>query len=810
MEKINISSDKLIDLFPEMFFIRSAVTGKYVRCNDKFARFLGFQSEDDIVGKTGYALFSKEDADRLEINMRGLSDKKTEIDYRDSMRNSLGEKFYFRILMKLFEDENEGPCIIAYIVDITKSVNMVMDVESKLEEAKAFSAIAELTEDYDSIDYVDVSDPKNPIVTEYRAGTAFDTIVPNWKTEKNVEKRLSLFVNYAVYEPDRYRVSKEIAVENVLKVLENQTAYYVNFRMMYEGEISYFQMKYTRNLDEHGKINGFFCGVHTIDPLVRKENENDRQLSVIASLSDDFEFVGIINIINDDMTLYRVSDRIKNVVSDISDSEGNMLKYVTYIKRSVAPGEEETYSQKANKKTVLDELRHSSSYKFDTKFMVEGKPVYYRIKYTRSENNPNMVVVGHLNIDEQRKRENAIIMMEKELEYKDELEKARDRAEAANKAKSEFLFNMSHDIRTPMNAITGFASMAKKYADDKEKVRDCLNKIEASGEHLLKLINEILDMARIESGNIELNEKPVAVSDKIDFIFYMCKSMADEKNIELTVAKSIIPGSKVYADELHVNQIIMNVLSNAIKYTKPGGSVRCFVSQSDLGEGKTEFKVRITDTGIGMSEEFLKNIYDSFSREKNTTMSGIEGTGLGMAIVKRLVDLMKGSINITSKVGVGTTVEIALPFRTVSEEDYNASRTVYTKRKSLKGKNVLLVEDNELNREIARDVLEEEGMKVEEAKDGDEAIELIKTRIIENPYYYDFVLMDIQMPKMNGYEATQIIRHLPLSRYVHIPIIAMTANAFEEDRQKAMEVGMDAHLAKPVSAKDLIESLCSF
>ncbi len=807
----NFTYSNFINYFPGMVVVKEADTGRFIDFNNRFLEHFGFTDRQQCYGKTNEELFDLHLAKKLNDLDKKIINRESEGRYVHESTMPGGEHLVFGITGNKFKDENNKDLLVIFVYDITKEMTKVSKMEGELENAKYYTAIAELTEDYDSIDYVDLYSPKDDNVIVYRTESAFSEVLPEWQKEKSGERRMAIMIENIVYEPDKYRVYKETAMEHVLQVLSDQTAYYVNFRVILNGEISYYQIKYTRNLDDRGNIVGFICGIHNISEWVRQESEKEEQLSIIASMSDDFEFLGIINSETDEMTVYRASQRIKNVISDLDSETSEMGKYVTYIKRSILPEEEEYYSIKADKATVMEKLKYASSYKFDTRFVVEGETVHYRIKYTRGLKNPNMVVVGHLNINNQIQKENAMLRMERELEYKKEIEKARDTAEAANKAKSEFLFNMSHDIRTPMNAITGFTSIAKKHIDNKDRVEDCLNKIDSSSEHLLRLINEILDMSRIESGNIVIEEKAVSIHELFDISYSMCNEIALAKDIKLTLEKREIYDDKVYADELHVNQIVMNVLSNAIKYTDRGGVVRCTVRQeARLNNEFAQYKIVVDDTGIGMSPEFLKTIYDAFSRERNSTISGIEGTGLGMAIVKKLVDLLDGSINIKSKVGVGTRVEITLPFRIVSDDIDKKERLESFKRKSLRGKRVLLVEDNELNREIAKDVLEEEGMIVEEANDGDEAVSHIKDKMLENPFYFDFVLMDIQMPKMDGYEAAKQIRRLPMSRYVHVPIIAMTANAFEEDRKRAMAAGMDAHLAKPVDIEVLLDTLSRF
>ena len=401
--------------------------------------------------------------------------------------------------------------------------------------------------------------------------------------------------------------------------------------------------------------------------------------------------------------------------------------------------------------------------------------------------------------EEQRKRE--------EQQRQDEL--ARVQAEASSKAKTEFLFNMSHDIRTPMNAILGFTDIAMNHIDEPERVGDSLKKIRLSGGHLLNLINDILEMSRIEAGKMEIVPAPLDVYEVTEGVVTMSRALAATKDITFHVKTDSLKNPYVYFDELHTNQVIINLISNAIKYTNPGGTVYYSVEQiGDPVEGIARYRATVKDNGIGMSEEFQKHLFESFSREQSTTVSKQEGAGLGLAIVKKIVDMMGGTIDVQSRLGEGSTFVVELPLTVMDEkaiEEFEASRkkdTAATEEISFNGQKVLLVEDNEMNREIATEILEEAGLVIETAEDGAIAVR----RVMEKgTSYYDFILMDIQMPVMNGYEATAEIRKMPGAD--SIPIIALSANAFKEDMDRSLAAGMNAHVAKPIDVKNLFETM---
>ena len=434
----------------------------------------------------------------------------------------------------------------------------------------------------------------------------------------------------------------------------------------------------------------------------------------------------------------------------------------------------------------------------------------------------NVVAIYSFNITAQRERyiENlaaANVQMqvaEERIRQEEELEKAKLAAEAANHAKSTFLFNMSHDIRTPMNAIIGFNNMAKRNLDDPEKLRDCLDKTGVASEHLLSILNDVLDMSRIESGKVTIDEQPVLLTKCGEDLMLLVSELAKQKNIRLHVDETQkINGLRVYADEMRMNRIFMNIFSNAVKYSPNGSDIFFTVRELPCDEaGKITLESVIRDTGIGMSEEFLAHIFEAFTRENTATVSGIQGTGLGMAITKSLVDLMDGDIDIQSKQGVGTTVTLRFSFRLAEAEDVTADEDrEEASLELLKGRHVLLAEDNELNREIACDLLDEYEMLVDEAEDGTVAVQKFADSLhIDAPYRYDVVLMDVQMPRMDGYQATAELRRLEAPLGIHTPIIAMTANAFAEDRQNSLNAGMDAHLSKPIEVPKLLEALKSY
>lgn len=394
----------------------------------------------------------------------------------------------------------------------------------------------------------------------------------------------------------------------------------------------------------------------------------------------------------------------------------------------------------------------------------------------------------------------------KEALYAEKIEQAAKRAEEASEAKTRFLFNMSHDIRTPMNAIIGFSDLLEKHLDDKEKVHDYIKKIQLSGSFLLSLINYVLEMARIESGKATLRTEVGDAQELLGALNAVFEPAVEKKRLKYNCTLDV-EHRFIICDVTKVREIVLNIISNSVKYTPEGGSVTVQIKEIPWEkEGWTAYRILVEDTGIGMGAEYLPHIFEEFTREWTSTESKVVGAGLGLPIVKALIDLMGGTIQVESERGKGSKFEVILPFEIASEEEVKDS---YVKKEEKlynrsKEKRILLAEDNELNAEIAITILEENGFKVERAEDGCKCVELFS----EKPAgYYSTILMDIQMPNMDGYTASRKIRGMEREDAKAIPIIALTANAFDEDRNKAFAAGMNGHIAKPIDVGRMVRSI---
>ncbi len=539
----------------------------------------------------------------------------------------------------------------------------------------------------------------------------------------------------------------------------------------------------------------------TVQKRQEKENER-RQAELVQALSIDYIIVFSFDLDTGEAMLLRSDDANKGIFgSDGIFSFNESME--RYIQTFVYEEDKENLRQIFTLERLKKELTEKEIFYVNYKAYKNGKTHYYNMKAVRtgSWDNNRGAVLGLRNVDEETRNE---------MDQKMLLENAILQANSANKAKSVFLSNMSHDIRTPMNAIIGFTNLASAHIDCKEKVADYLEKISASGNHLLSLINDVLDMSQIESGKLHISESVCSLNDILNEIQNIVHTNIREKQLEFEVETVGIRNDSIYCDKLRLNQALLNILSNSIKYTNAGGSISLKVTEkTEAPQGFAVYEFRVRDNGIGMSDDFTAHIFEEFAREINSTKSGIQGTGLGMAITKNIVEMMNGTIEVKSKQGQGTEVTVLLTFRLNTETgeaaaDIPENAEMPTAAVLSQIKRILLVEDNELNQEIAAELLQDAGFLTEIAGNGQEALDMLKN---SEHGYYNLILMDVQMPVMNGYDAAKAIRKLDDSVLASIPIIAMTANAFEEDRREALRCGMNDHIAKPVDIKKLFAAL---
>ena len=526
--------------------------------------------------------------------------------------------------------------------------------------------------------------------------------------------------------------------------------------------------------------------------LEQANSRMEEQLEVIEGLGSEYFSILLVDSVNDTVIPYRTKGEEGNIISEFFSRGGrNWSELIRIYADSLVLEEDRADFMEC----LCFKIKKDCTFNYR---LIKDSGISWlqvRVAYVERKDGTNIAVIGTKNVDE---------LVREEQKKQKALADALEAAEKANKAKSDFLFNMSHDIRTPMNAIIGYTDLLKKNVDNPELRDRYIENIQTSNGYLLDLINNVLDTARIESGKATLDEEPgdsYQIGKDLDTAF---AGEIEKKHIKYTLHDSTVH-RYVYHDATKMTQIMFNIMSNAVKYTPEGGSIDIYFSEEpSQREGWADFTTVVKDTGIGISKEFLPHIFDSFTRERSVTDSKIVGTGLGMGIVKRLIDLMGGTITVESELGKGTTVSFTVSHRIADAPAQTEHTDTAVDSRAFAGKRILLAEDNELNAEIAVVILGEAGFEVEHAEDGIVCVDMLNK---SGAGYYDLILMDVQMPNMDGIKATTVIRQLPDKEKANTPIIAMTANAFEEDRKKCLEAGMNGFISKPIDIGKLMETL---
>ena len=785
-----------------------------------------------------------------------------------------------------------------------------------------------LAEEYSSVYVVNLSDSS---VYVAKLSGRMNTMFGDTFRKSDYVKSYNAYVDTAVSEGEKEEMRRVFSVDYIREHLSGVSSF-VKYYINNDGE--YTEMKVVKTTDDDEVVMGFGVKDAEIREQLAMTEEMKRNNTLVSILSEDYISIFALN-------LDTGESKVVSTPKKREFTAGLIEKYtlhdalIKYCETAVHPDDREQFKKIFDYGYIREKLAHSKRFRFTYRVLVDGE-YRYQDYVAGKEGDPDspvsMVAVGFQDVNERVRNEKA---------QEEAIKQALVMAQSANRAKTTFLNNMSHDIRTPMNAIIGYTGLAASHIDNKELLQDYLKKIGQSSDHLLSLINDVLDMSRIESGKMNIDEKPENLSEIMHTLRNIVQTDIKAKELDFFMDTADVLNEEIICDKLRLNQVLLNVLSNAIKYTQPGGTISLRIIQKAVSSsGYGEYEFRVKDNGMGMSEEFLKTIFDPFTRVQSSTVSGIQGTGLGMAITKNIVDMMGGTIDIVSKEGEGTEVAVTFKFKLgeaqqkveriveldglrslVVDDDMNACMSISkmlrecglrsewcasgkeavvrtqealkigdlfkvyiidwlmpdmngietTRRirrlvgdeapiviltaydwsdieeeareagvtafiskplfpsdlhsilekcvgKEIKteedasedydftGRRILLVDDNEMNREIAQEILEEAGFVVDTAEDGDIAVEKIR---LSGEDDYDLVLMDIQMPRMDGYESTRQIRQIPpLDK--HIPIIAMTANAFEEDRKAAFEAGMDEHIAKPIDVKILKKTLAKY
>lgn len=731
------------------------------------------------------------------------------------------------------------------------------------------------------------------------------------------------YIRNFIHKDDQEKLFQASRIGTMRERLQKEARYSVVVRELFENGVRWLRFEVNRGVDSDHAAVSFMDISEEKETKIKLE-----QMDIVKALSRDYTEITQVDL--EENTSVAFKSRGEMVDDDRRKVHPYDQTWAWIIEKYVYPADREAFREKVSAAALECALKDADALIIPFRATVEGEFHHYQVKFVTAGDDRRHLILGIRNADAEVKEEE---------ERRKVLQDALTAAEHANRAKTTFLNSMSHDIRTPMNAIIGFTALAAAHIDNKKQVADYLGKISVSSEHLLSLINDVLDMSRIESGKVKLDERETHLPDVLHDLRTIIQANVHAKQLELFIDTVDVTHEDIICDKLRLNQILLNLISNAVKFTKPGGmlSIRV-IEKNDAPNGYADYMFRVKDSGIGMSSEFQKHIFEAFTREQTSTVSGIQGAGLGMAITKNIVDMMGGTISVESEIGKGTEFTVCLQFRIsgstprceripklaglhalVADDDFNTcasvtrmlgkigmraewttsgkeavlrtqlalenddefsayiidwimpdmngietvrriraligdskpiiiltaydwtdieeeareagvtafcskplfmselreallkpleEETAETAEKPLdetfEGKSILLVEDNELNQEIAATILEEHGFSVDLAGDGTVAVEKMETADADR---YDLILMDIQMPHMDGYEATRRIRALEDRVKANIPIYAMTANAFEEDRQKALDAGLNGHIAKPIDIANLIAVL---
>ena len=595
---------------------------------------------------------------------------------------------------------------------------------------------------------------------------------------------------------------------------ENENLDYVEYRIIRkDGSVRWVDdYGHFAELPGYGKVYYVFLGDITEKHHALEENKLGTQ--VISGLSVDFTSIYLLNLDDGAMRPYRLQNKyINDIANEMTNGRSESADWRSvlpvYAERYVVPEDRELYLREVSEERINERLRAEQSYTVNYRcWMPEDELVYMSMSIVRIDGgdgamNSRRAVMGYRDITREA------LQVQRELAAHLKMEMDLEREKHANEIKSSFLFNISHDILTPMNAVMGFLDLAKRHINEPDMLRDYLGMVDDSGRQLLALIDDLLEMSKIEYGRIELKASPCGLREQIDMVLELFRAQIEEKRLVLE-ERLELPEEQVLVDSHRFRRILSNLVSNAVKFTPAGGTIGISARQKQVSDsGYARYEFAVSDNGIGMTEEFMRRMFDAFEREESSTKAGTTGTGLGLTITKSLLDVMGGSISVESRKGEGTTFTVSMPLKLADKAYGPAESCTFDPAgeadfRATGAHRILLVEDIEINRMLAETVLEEAGFLVESVPDGCDAVEII----MKHPqWYYDLVLMDIQMPVMNGYEATRAIRAIGRNDTNTLPIIALSANARDEDKRLSMESGMNNHIAKPFDVAHLISTV---
>ena len=655
----------------------------------------------------------------------------------------------------------------------------------KVSPARVAQALAA---DYFCIYYVNT---KNNKFIEYSASEEYRALGLPRSGEDFISFSRERFESI-IYPEDQERFLDGFVKEKIISELDAHGIYKLAFRLMFNGVPTYVQLKVTRMIEKEG--THIVIGISSVDEQMKAmeafEMAHHASITfgrVASALAGDYFSIYVVDLDTDHFVEYSATKEFDTLgVEKNGEDFFNLSR--RNMSRLIYEDDRERFMGTFYREKVMSILERDKIFTMKYRLVFGDTPVWVSMKATLLEDKDGRhLIIGTNNIEAQMKREE---------EYQQRVREAR------TNARNDFLANMSHDIRTPMNAIVGYTNIAKSNKHKPETVADALDKIGSSSHYLLSLINDILDISKIESGKMQISCGPCDLAELFRRIEDITALQAKKKSLVINYCHDNICHYQVITDELRIEQIIINIVSNAIKYTPPGKTVDLIAEEVPSPGGKNKYRFIIRDTGIGIKEDYMPHIFESFTREERTTVNRIQGTGLGLAITAKIVEMMGGTISVKSKLGEGSefTVELELePLETDSQANADNSENI-----DLAGHRILLVEDNAINAEIARMILEQYGAEVQQAENGKIGLEALQEK---GPGYYDAVLMDIQMPVMNGFEATKAIRALGGAYATALPIIAMSANAYDEDVRDCLAAGMNGHIAKPFNPDELMRIL---
>ena len=694
-----------------------------------------------------------------------------------------------------------GGIYVVFISDITEKRE-----QRETDKATRDAVISALTNAYNTVWLI------NDVITEKSTlyHTDLDEIhseaIRNALSHARYTDTKTEYVSTMVAKEDRERMQEEIGLPYILKQFESRNSFTVSFVRLLESGSRHYMVDLIKVFMPGGRT-GVMMGFKDVDEDVRHRKAMQQALEDAQRATEKYRLAAA-----ERMTYEKVAQALAGDYIGIYIVDPDTEKFVEYsatkeydrlgveksggdffslsrknMERLIFSEDRERFLGTFYKEKVMSILERDGSFTMKYRLLAGETPFWVSMKATLLQDEDGRhLIIGLNNIDAQMKRE---------LEYRQQV------AEARTKARNDFLANMSHDIRTPMNAIVGYTNIAKDHIDKPETVTNALEKIGSSSHFLLSLINDILDISKIESGKMQISLAPCDLRDIFRRIEDITVLQARNKSLVITYQHDSVRHCRVNADELRIEQVLVNIISNAIKYTPEGKTVDLIAEEEPVEGNRYHYRFIVRDTGIGISEDYLPHLFESFTREERTTVNRIQGTGLGLAITAKVVEMMGGTISVKSKVGEGSEFTVDLELESLEEPHPEESENSMI---DFSGCRVLLVEDNDINAEIACMILSQYGIAVERAENGQAGLEQVQKHA---GGYYDAVLMDIQMPVMNGYEATTAIRALEGTYYQTLPIIAMSANAYDEDVKACLAAGMNAHIAKPFSPEALVKLL---